>query len=292
MRRLVPDYAWLLGWFFLPAMVLAYMSPGAPQGFVSDFAGLLQPAERQALESELQNFTTRTGNEIAVVTVTDLGGDTIENFAVKLFEEWKIGKKGLDNGALILVSKEDREVRIEVGYGLEGTLTDAQSSWIINRVIVPAFKEDRYYDGLSGAVQKIISAVGGEALPEEKSGQGTTSSSLSVDWAWLIFFVPIWLASILGRSKSWWLGGVIGGIMGVIFGFVWGFVWLGAGALAILVPLGLFFDFLVSRSYSKARTSGHYPWWIGGRGPGGGGGGGFGGFGGGSSGGGGASGRW
>ncbi len=278
----------------LPLVVFAYVSPGAPKGLVNDFSGLLKDNERQQLEEKLTAFEKNTGDEITVVTIPNLGGDTIENFAVKLFEEWKIGKKGKDNGVLLLVARDDREVRIEVGYGLEGSLTDAQSSWIIQNMIVPAFRDNNFYQGLDSAVDKIIAAASGENIPEYVPE--TNRGSGKVDYFNLLLlalFAPIWLASILGRTKSWWLGGVLGGIAGIIIGFIKGFVYAGVIGMGILIPLGFLFDFVVSRAYGKAKAEGRRPpWWIGGGRIGGGGGSGFGGFGGGSSGGGGASGRW
>ncbi len=280
----------ILAILLLPVAVFAYTSPGSPAGFVNDFAGMLSQQERSTLELKLSDFSKKTGAEIAVVTIPDLGGDTIENFAVKLFEEWKIGKKGLDNGALILISRDDRQVKIEVGYGLEPVLTDAQSYWILHNVVTPKFKEGKYFDGINGGVDKIISAIGGEIIPAETEEKQSVNSA---DYLWLFLVVPIWLASILGRSKSWWLGGVLGGIGGLVIGLIYGFIYSGAIAIPILVILGLIFDFLVSKSYAKAKLTGQYPWWVGGRsGHDHFGGGGFGGFGGGRSGGGGASDRW
>lgn len=280
-KRLIP----LL--LFLPLVAFAYASPGTPSGFVNDFAGVFGAEEKAELEAKLQNFAAATGNEIAVVTVESLQGDTVENYANELFSEWGIGEKGKDNGVLFLFSVEDREMRIEVGYGLEGALTDAQSYWIEQNMAAPAFREGNYYLGAKGVTDKIIAAVSGTedvpgATPENGSGN-------SFDWLFLIFFVPIWLASVLSRSKSWWAGGVLGGIIGIILGFVFGFLWIGVIALIFFIPLGFLFDFLVSRAYTRGKASGHYPWWIGG---GHGGHGGFGGFGGGSSGGGGASSSW
>jgi uncharacterized protein len=278
----------------LPLSVFAYTSPGRPSGFVNDFAGILAPQEKTALESKLGGFKAQTSNEISVVTVPNLGGDTVENYAVELFHEWAIGEKGKDNGILLLFAMEEHDIRIEVGYGLEGALTDAQSSWIINNTIIPAFKDGKYYAGIDGAVDSVIGATKGEYVPSETNQ--TNNNKQTVDWFWLVFFVPVWLASILGRSKSWWAGGVLGGIAGIVIGFVKGFLYWGIVSIAILIPIGLLFDFVVSRSYAKGKQSGHFPWWIGGGGFGGsggfGGGGGFGGFGGGGSGGGGASGRW
>ncbi|HEU5114413.1 MAG TPA: TPM domain-containing protein [Candidatus Paceibacterota bacterium] len=139
--------------------VLAYQNPGAPKGFVNDFANVIPAAQRTALESKLSIFEKTTGNEIAVATVPSLGGDTVDNFAVKLFEDWGIGKKGADNGILILVAPNDREARIEVGYGLEPTVTDADASIIIRTVMLPAFKNGDYYAGVDGATDKIIGLI-------------------------------------------------------------------------------------------------------------------------------------
>jgi uncharacterized protein len=274
----------------LPLVVFAYVNPGKPAGFVNDSAGVLKETERQQLETKLAAFEKNTGNEIAVVIIPDLGGDIIENFSVKLFEEWGIGEKGKDNGILILVARDDRKVRIEVGYGLEGSLTDAQSSWILKNIVVPAFRENNFYGGIDAAVDKIIAATQGEYVPGETS---KSEGEQNFDWLFLLLFAPLWLASILGRSKSWWLGGVLGGVAGIIIGLIKGFLYIGLLGIGILIPLGLLFDFLVSRAYGKAKMEGRRPpWWIGGGGFGGSGRSGFGGFGGGSSGGGGSSSSW
>ncbi len=278
---------------FVPLLVAAYISPGKPTGYVNDFAGMLQSDEKQALESKLQDFTVRTGNEIAIVTVPSLGGATVENFATKLFEEWQIGKKDQDNGVLVLIARDDRKIRIEVGYGLEPVLTDAQSHWIIQNQLTPAFREQKYYAGLNSALDIIFEAVSGSStIPASPP-----AVNIGFDWILIIFFAFVWLAAILGRSKSWWLGGILGGIGGLIFGVMRASLMLGFISAAILIPLGLLFDFVVSRAYNKHKISGTIPpWWAGGGWGGGsggsGGGGGFGGFGGGGSGGGGASGGW
>lgn len=276
----------------LPLAAAAYVSPGKPSGFVNDFAGILKPSERQELEARISAFEKATSDEISVVTIKDLGGDTIENYAVKLFEEWKIGKAGKDNGVLILVALDDRQMRIEVGYGLEGDLTDLQSSWIINRVMVPAFQTGDYFGGLSGAVEKVEAAVGGEAIPSEQPEPALPANLANISWFFIIAFIFFFriAAILLGRSPSWWAGGVLGAVgAGVASLFLGSFVLL----FLVLVPVGLLFDFLVSRSYGRARVRGVLPWWwFIGRGGGHGGGGGFGGFGGGRSGGGGSSGRW
>jgi len=219
--------------------VLAYYSPGSPVGFVNDFASLLTGEQKQALEQKLVQFEKDTSNEISVVTIDNLKGDTIENFAVKLFEEWKIGKANKDNGVLLLVAKEDKQMRVEVGYGLEGALTDAQSYWIIQNVMKPAFQQENYDAGISGAIDKIIAATKGEYVPS----QSEKKISLNIfDWFWFLLFLPIWLSSILARSKSWWLGGAIGALIGLILIFVFSWI-VGFIAILILTPLGLLFDY-------------------------------------------------
>ena len=279
----------------LPVAVFAYVNPGAPGGFVNDFAGILNTEQKQQLEQKLSGFEKSTGNEISIAIIKGLDGDTIENFSVQLFEDWKIGKQDKDNGALILVAVEDRQMKIETGYGLEGVLTDAQSSWIINNQMVPAFRNNDFYGGLNAAADKIIAVIGGEVIPEDKPAPKANVNYFNV--VAFVIFIFVWLGSILGRSKSWWLGGALGGVAGIIIGFIKGFLYIGIISLVILVPFGLLFDFIASRTYSKSKSQGKVPpWWIGGGGfggrSGGGGFGGFGGFGGGSSGGGGASGRW
>ena len=291
----------ILVWSFtipilLPLVVFAYASPGQPTGFMNDFANMLKETERQQLETKLAGFEKNTGNEIAVATIPNLGGDTIENFAAELFKEWGIGKKGKDNGILLLVSRDDHKVRIEVGYGLEGSLTDAQSSWILKNIVVPAFQDNNFYGGIDGAVDKIISAINGENIPKDISGQNSAGAG-KIDYFQIVgvgLFGLIWLVSILGRSKSWWLGGVLGGVAGIIIGLIKGFIFLGLISLGVLIPLGLLFDFIVSKTYKKSQSQNRRPpWWIGGGWrSGSGSGSGFGGFGSGSSGGGGSSSGW
>lgn len=282
-----------LGLFIFANTALAYYNLGQPAGFVNDFSKTLTIEQKQQLENKLISFERETSNEISAVIIDDLQNDTIENFAVKLFEEWGIGKEGKDNGILILVAKNNREMRIEVGYGLEGALTDAQAGSIINQIMKPAFRDNNFYKGIDGAIDKIILATKGEYQASQSNSNNSSNWDMMV---FLIFLGFIWLSAILGRSKSWWFGGLLGCIIGFIVGVVRGSVYFGVISIIILLPVGLLFDYIVSKQYSLGKKRGNVPWWIGGggRGPGGvsGGGGGFGGFGGGMSGGGGSSGSW
>lgn len=276
----------------VPLIVFAYSNPGTPVGFVNDFARMLTVEQRQLLETKISDFEKATSNELSVVTISNLGGDTIENFAVKLFQDWEIGKDKKDNGVLLLIARDDRQMRIEVGYGLEGALTDAQSFWIIQNVLKPAFQKEDYYGGISAGTDAIISITKGEFRPETNSVNRSwlnSDSFLVLFWVLWVFFV--WTGSILARSKSWWGGGIVGGVISFFIAFGSTLV-LGFVSALIFIPLGLWFDYVISRKYTIAKETGQVlPWWIGGRG-GSGSGGGFGGFGGGHSGGGGSSGSW
>ncbi len=127
-------------------------------GHVNDFAGILSAETKSLLERQISDFNKATSHEIVVVTVEDLRRTYLEDFAVKLFEKWKIGEKELDNGILLLVAPNDREVKIEVGYGLEGILPDATANKIIKEIIIPEFKNNDYNKGVVNGVDAIIKA--------------------------------------------------------------------------------------------------------------------------------------
>ncbi|MEK7538765.1 MAG: TPM domain-containing protein [Patescibacteria group bacterium] len=276
--------------------VFAYVSLGSPKGYVSDYANVLTIEQKAGLEQKLSDFEKTSAVQVAVVTVKNLSGDYIENYAEKLFAEWGIGDKEKDSGVLLLIAVEDRKLRIEVGYGLEGTFTDGQAGAIIRNDITPSFKDGKYFAGISKGVESIMQATKGEYVGTGNTEDSGTSFP-SDGFAIVIFFGFValqFLTSILGRSKSWWLGGVLGAGTGGIIMFLnlfalslfWGAVVAGG-----LTLVGLVFDYIVSSAYTQARARGiSNPWWIGGGGSSGGSS--FGGFGGGSSGGGGASGSW
>lgn len=280
--------------FFLPLSSFGYYNPGVPAGLVNDFAGIFGQDQKVQLETKLSNFEKESSNEVSIVIIPSLRGDTIENFAEKLFKEWGVGKKDRDNGILLLVALEDRKMRIEVGYGLEGALTDAQSYSIIKNTLTPAFKRGDYFGGINSAVDDIILATKGEYVTP--TVPSSWPSGINLEWVFYSFFFLIWFSSALARSKSWWAGGVVGGIFAVVDGLYTLSFFVFIISLVVFIPFGLLLDFVVSRAYQKGKTTGHYPWWIGGGPHGGGWGssssGGFGGFGGGHSGGGGSSGSW
>ncbi len=270
--------------------VSAYQSPGKATGFVNDFASVFSADQKMSLETKLSTLERETSVEVSVVTVPTLGDETVETYAVKLFEEWNIGKAKQDNGLLILVSPNDRQARIEAGYGLEPVITDAVSSTIMRNVMVPAFKSGDYFGGINSATDLIIGLVKGDPETEQyiQSNKENEKQMNGLDVSSLLFFVlviVIQLIPVIIYSKSWWLGGVVGFFLGLLI-----FYSLLVGVIAAVI--GLIADYFLSKKFGGKRPPGtHGGVWFGGWG-GGRGGGSFGGFGGGMSGGGGSSGRW
>ena len=152
---------WLLACVTTVQAALAFP---ALTGRVVDTAQMIDPVVREQLTQQLQALEQTSGDQIVVVTVPDLQGLPIEDYGYQLGRHWGIGQKGKDNGALLIVARDERKLRIEVGYGLEGVLTDAQSWVIINQVIAPAFKTGNYSKGISDGVAAMIQLVGGEPL--------------------------------------------------------------------------------------------------------------------------------
>jgi uncharacterized protein len=257
---------------------------------ILDQANVLSSEEEQSLSAKILGEEKQTGNQVAVLTIPSLQGASLEEYSLAVARGWGIGQKDRNSGVLLLVAVDDRRLRIEVGYGLEGALPDIRANQIIEQRITPAFRQGDYYLGISSGVDGILRAIHNEADPTLSDN----SKSITANWEWVlyaIFFIPAWLGAILARSKSWWAGGVFGGIISAIVVAVIGLTMLGILSIILLPLLGLLLDFFVSRNYQKHASSGSRPsWWAGGGTLGGGSS--WGGFGGGSFGGGGASGSW
>lgn len=168
----------------------------APQNFVTDSAHMLRRDTVVSLEQTLRAFNASTTNEIAVVTVSRLDGETIEQASESLFRTWGIGKKGKDNGVLLLIAQEDRAVRIEVGYGLEGVLTDARSHAIIAQSVLPLFKGGDYDGGVVSGVDAIISTLNGDVDEHSLSGNETEDHGVSL-YVVLLVLVVLLISSFL-----------------------------------------------------------------------------------------------
>ncbi len=263
-------------------------------GRVVDLTQTLNASERQALESRLADWEASTTNQLVVLIVPTTQPEPIESFSLRAAEAWKIGRRGKDNGALFLVAKNDKKMRIEVGYGLEGTLTDVTSRRIIAEDVAPLFSKGQFAAGISAGVDRIIDVVGkGEPLPAKSERKAPApSGGFDIGTLLLLLFivVPI-VGGILRRMFGKLLGSTVGaGVLGFA-------AWTLAGSLVIAI-LAAIIGFVVmifsGIGTGLGRRGGvFFPGGFGGGGWGGGGGGG-GGFsgGGGSFGGGGASGGW
>lgn len=224
--------------FLIPSLLYAQMTFPAYDGFVNDYENILSNDEE--LESKLSAFEKESTVEIVVVTVNDFSGTTIEDYAVKLFENWKIGKADVDNGVLILVSSNERKARIEVGYGIEGVLPDSLAGRVQDEYMIPAFANGDYNKGISDSVDVLIGIIK-EDPTVISSLNSTNSESGSID---VIVMILIFSLYIMAVSKSWWLGGVIGLIAGLYFAYQSGSYILPF----ITTPLGLFLDFILSKT--------------------------------------------
>ncbi|BCH21823.1 membrane protein [Mesorhizobium sp. L-8-10] len=206
---------------FLPFAAIADDLP-ALTGRVVDDAGLIDAATSEALTRKLADFETKSSDQIVVATVPTTGGEAIEPYANRLFRAWKLGQAGEDNGILLLVARDDRKMRIEVGYGLEGTLTDLHSKLIIENTMVPAFRAGDFPGGISGAVDDIIMVLEGngaelQARAERNQATGPDFVDLPVlifiaIWATLFFgglamaFLPPMFGRKIGPGRYRWLG--------------------------------------------------------------------------------------
>jgi len=151
--------------------VFAALPVPALTGRVNDYAGMISAPVKAELEAKIKQFETAESTQIVILTVPSLKGDVIEDFSIRVVEAWKIGQKGKDNGVLLIVSKDDHKVRIEVGFGLEGKLTDLVSGHITRNEIVPAFKAGQFDAGFTKGVTAIIAAVHGEYKGTPKAGR-------------------------------------------------------------------------------------------------------------------------
>lgn len=217
MRALLSAAAMLLALLGLTGAAGALEVP-ALVARVNDRAGLLEPEARARLERKLQAYEQRTGQQFVLLIVPSLEGDPIEDFSIRVAERWQVGRKGKDDGLLLLIAAAERQVRVEVGYGLEGEITDALSSRVIRNVISPAFRRGDFAGGIDQALDVLMRAASGEAVdvPEaEPGGEGESKGSL---WPFLIMFILFMLLSSLNggrrRRVPWYLGGGHGGFSG------------------------------------------------------------------------------
>lgn len=261
------------------------------RGPVTDLTATFTQEQVASLEQRLREFEAAEGAQIAVLFTPTTQPETIEQYSIRVAEQWRLGRKGVDDGVLLLVAKDDRAVRIEVGYGLEGALPDVIANRIIEQVIAPRFREGDYYGGVVAALERIMAIIEGEPLPEtlrrpQERGAEDVGAALPV-FLMLLFVVSGVLRRIFGT-----LGGAAfaGGAAGVLVWLLTSALGMAIGAAIIAFLFTVFSGAGGGRGWSSRRRGHHWGGLGGWRG-----GGGFGGRwggGGGSFGGGGASGRW
>lgn len=286
----------MLNWLAAFLFIIIPFSAGAldvPQlkGRVNDYASILSPETAQKLDTALSAIESSDSTQIVVLTIPSLEGEVLEEFSIKVAEAWKIGQNNLDNGVILLVSKNDRKLRIEAGRGLEGKLTDLISGRIIRSEIIPKFKEGDFNGGIEAGINAIVSVVRGEYKSSE-TNTGRKESGKNPIFTLLIFLFVI-TAALSGISKI--LGGTSGAVLLPAIS-LFSFPGISMMLLGILAIAGFAFGLLSGamtggsgRSHSGGLRPGGF---IGGFGGGSGfGGGGFSG-GGGGFGGGGSSGSW
>jgi uncharacterized protein len=177
----------------------------APTGrWVTDAGGFLDQTEEGILERKLSGYADSTSSQIILVTVQDLGGYSAQEYALALGRSWKVGQAGKDNGVVILISKAERAIRIEVGYGLEGVIPDALASRVVRNVITPSFRAGEFFQGLNGAVDIMIAAASGEFTAEDLQSQGEPAPNPVV--LYIIFIIIFFVISAL-RNRGGGSGG-------------------------------------------------------------------------------------
>ncbi|QIL21801.1 TPM domain-containing protein [Thermomonas sp. HDW16] len=267
---------------------------------VVDTTGTLDATAKQLLEQQAQALQQRKGSQLQVLVIPSTAPETIEQYAVRAFESFKLGRKGVDDGLLLVVAKDDRKVRIEVGYGLEGAIPDITAGRVIQEYMVPKFRQGDYAGGILDATAQLVKLVDGEPLPEPEASH-PTGPDRGGDWLFALvaaFFVASFLRSIFGGLPAGVRALLCAGGAGVAALFLTSVMFMGG--------FGAFIGFIVGIVSGGGGGGGRYArqrdWggFSGGGGWGGGSGGGWGGGssgggwsgGGGSSGGGGASGGW
>ncbi|MCW0202394.1 MAG: TPM domain-containing protein [Rhodanobacter thiooxydans] len=283
---------WLLLALLLPVLLHAAAAVPKLARHVTDLSGTLTTQQVDQLDAQLTALERAKGAQLVVLMVGSTGEQDIEGYSLAVAEANKVGRKGTDDGVLLLVAKDDRRVRIEVGYGLEGAIPDAATARIIREYIAPKFRSNDYFGGISDAVGALTQLIDGEPLPPPVRGAPDDGrSGLGLEQGLMIaVFVALFLRGIFGRASRW-LRAPLGAVL--VGGLLWLLISMGAGILGALIG-----GVLMLMPGGAGRSIGGGGWggfggggWGGGSGGGSFGGGGFSG-GGGSFGGGGSSGSW
>lgn len=241
--------------FFIFLLTLSAHALEVPKltGYVNDYADMISPAVKANLENELKNFEQTDSTQIVILTVPSLEGDAIEDFNIRVAESWKIGQKGKDNGIIVTVAKQERKMRIEVGRGLEGQVTDLMAGRIIDLVVKPKLKRGDFDGGFTAGVHALIDATRGE-FKADKNHSRQKHDNFSQFFTFLIFgaFVMLLLGSI-----SRVLGGVAGAIGLPAITYLT-FASIGPAMLITLTAGGLGLGLLLPILFSSGRHGGGF----------------------------------
>ena len=219
------------------------------QGYVNDYAGMIGPSAKSKIEEDLRAFEQSDSTQIVILTIPSLEGEDIENFGIKVGDTWKIGQKGNDNGAILIVSKQERRIRIEVGRGLEGKLTDLMSGRIIDGVIKPRFKEGDFDGGFIAGVSSMIDATRGEFRTERRPVQERQKGVPP----FLTIFLFFGIFTLILGSLSRVLGGVIAAIGLPTFVYL-AVLPVGIPLMILLAVVGLGGGFFLPRLFSSGGS--------------------------------------
>jgi len=236
-------------------------------GRVVDQTGTLTSGDIAALTQTLKDLETRKGSQVAVLIVPTTQPETIEQYSIRVAEAWKIGRKKIDDGALLVVAKNDRKLRIEVGYGLEGALNDATASRIIEEVITPKFRSGDFAGGISAGIDRIVGVIDGEPLPAPAPAARSQPPS---DFAWqflnplnpFTIIAILLLGGLLRRVFGRLLGSLAtGGLIGLLVWFIFGSLVISALASLVASVFAMFSDTLTAPSPGGRGGGGG---WVGG----------------------------
>ena len=198
-------------------------------GRVVDLTHTLSPAAQARIDASLADLERRKGSQIAVLIVPTTDGEDLAQFGIRVAEAWKLGRKGVDDGAILLVARNDRKMRIEVGYGLEGAIPDAVAKRVVSDVIAPYFRQGDFAGGIEAGVDQLVKLVDGEPLPPPKPAPTGAAADIGA-----ILFGGIVLGVIVGRLLRLWLGAAGGGVLAGV-GAGLGVMLLSGAALAGLM---------------------------------------------------------
>jgi uncharacterized protein len=248
--------ALLMCWAF---MAFADVAVPPLSGRVVDQTGTLSSDTIASLTQTLKDLQARKGSQIAVLIVPTTAPETIEQYSIRVAEAWKIGRKKIDDGALLVVAKNDRKLRIEVGYGLEGSLTDATASRIISEIITPKFRSGDFDGGISDGVGRMIAVIDGEPLPAPEPTQSFGEPAHLEDLLPILLFVAVIVGGLSRALLGRLIGSVAtGGIIGVVAWFMIGSLALCAISAVIAFFLTMFADSFVSGGGGRSGRSGGF----------------------------------